>query len=145
VAGLGTSGTFMGVGRYLRCVRPDVVLASVQPDSPLHGVEGLKHMDSAIVPGIYDPSLADVDLAIGTEESYRVTRELAREEGLLVGISSGANLAGAVRVARRIDRTVTPRPVVVVVFCDGGDRYLSERFWDEREEGTLESGGPEQG
>ncbi len=134
VAGLGTSGTFMGVGRYLRGVKADVVLASVQPDSPLHGVEGLKHMASAIVPGIYDASLADIDLLVSTEEAYRVTRELAREEGLLVGISSGANLAGAVQVAQRIDRRVTPSPVVVVVFCDGGDRYLSERFWDEREE-----------
>jgi cysteine synthase B len=145
VAGLGTSGTFMGVGRYLRTVKPDVVLASVQPDSPLHGVEGLKHMNSAIVPGIYDPSLADIDLAIGTEESYRVTRELAREEGLLVGISSGANLAGAVQVARRIDRTVTPRPVVVVIFCDGGDRYLSERFWDEQEEESVDPDRAEDG
>jgi cysteine synthase B len=126
VAGLGTSGTFVGVGRRLRQAKPSVRLTSVQPDSPLHGLEGLKHMDSAIVPGIYDPTLADEDLRIGTEEAFEVTRCLARKEGLLVGISSGANLAGALRVARE-----TSNAVIVVIFCDAGDKYLSERFWDE--------------
>ncbi len=126
VAGLGTSGTFVGVGRRLRQAKPTVRLVSVQPDSPLHGLEGLKHMDSAIVPGIYDPTLADEDLRVGTEESFELVRRLARQEGLLVGISSGANLAGALRVARD-----TADAVIVVIFCDGGDRYLSERFWDE--------------
>ncbi len=126
VAGLGTSGTFVGVGRRLRQAKPTVRLVSVQPDSPLHGLEGLKHMDSAIVPGIYDPTLADEDLRVGTEESFDLVRRLARQEGLLVGISSGANLAGALRVARD-----TADAVIVVIFCDGGDRYLSERFWDE--------------
>lgn len=131
IAGLGTSGTFMGVGRFLREQAPHVRLISVQPDSPYHGLEGLKHMESAIVPGIYDPALADEDLAVSTEEAYALTRRLAREEGLLVGISSGANLAGALAVARRIDRARVPAPVLVVIFCDGGEKYLSEHFWDE--------------
>jgi S-sulfo-L-cysteine synthase (O-acetyl-L-serine-dependent) len=133
VAGLGTSGTFIGVGLRLREFKRDVVLASVQPDSPLHGLEGLKHMESAIVPGIYDPSLADEDVRVGTEESYEMTRRLAQEEGLLVGISSGANLAGALKIARK-------DAVMVVVFCDGGERYLSERFWENPPEGTLVGG-----
>jgi S-sulfo-L-cysteine synthase (O-acetyl-L-serine-dependent) len=126
VAGLGTSGTFVGVGRRLRQVKPAVRLISVQPDSPLHGLEGLKHMDSAIVPGIYDATLADQDVRVATEEAFDLTRRLARQEGLLVGISSGANLAGALRVAREVSDAV-----FVVIFCDGGDKYLSERFWDE--------------
>jgi cysteine synthase B len=133
VAGLGTSGTFIGAGRRLREFKRDVVLASVQPDSPLHGLEGLKHMESAIVPGIYDATLADEDVRVGTEESYEMTRRLAQEEGLLVGISSGANLAGALKVAGK-------DAVVVVVFCDGGERYLSERFWENPPEGTLVGG-----
>jgi len=133
VAGLGTSGTFVGTGRRLREFNAGIVLASVQPDSPLHGLEGLKHMESAIVPGIYDPSLADEDVRVGTEEAYEMTRRLAQEEGLLVGISSGANLAGAVKVA-------PAGSVVVVVFCDGGERYLSERFWENPPEGALIGG-----
>ena len=128
VAGLGTSGTFVGVGRKLREVNPAIKLISVQPDSPLHGLEGLKHMETAIVPGIYDPTLADQDLGVSTEEAFELTRRLARE-GVFVGISSGANLAGALRVARG-----TSDAVVVVVFCDGGEKYLSERLWDETEE-----------
>jgi cysteine synthase B len=129
VAGLGTSGTFIGVGRRLRDFNKNIVLASVQPDGPLHGLEGLKHMESAIVPGIYDASLADKDVRVGTEEAYDMTRRLAQEEGLLVGISSGANLAGALKVARK-------GAVMVVVFCDGGERYLSERFWENPPEGA---------
>ena len=125
VAGLGTGGTFVGVGRRLREVNPAVKLVSVQPDSPLHGLEGLKHMETAIVPGIYDPGLADEDLRVSTEEAFELTRRLAHE-GLFVGISSGANLAGALDVARRARNAV-----IVVVFCDGGEKYLSERFWDE--------------
>ncbi len=128
VAGLGTSGTFVGVGRRLRQANPSAKLISVQPDSPLHGMEGLKHMDSAIVPGIYDPTLADEDIRVSTEEAFDITRRLARQEGLLVGISSGANLAGALRIARR-----SADAVFVVIFCDSGDKYLSERFWDEGE------------
>ena len=125
VAGLGTSGTFIGAGRRLREVNSAIRLISVQPDSPLHGLEGLKHMATAIVPGIYDPALADEDIAVSTEEAFDLTRRLARE-GLFVGISSGANLAGALNVARRVTDAV-----IVVVFCDGGEKYLSERFWDD--------------
>jgi cysteine synthase B len=129
VAGLGTSGTFIGAGRRLREFNPAIKLISVQPDSPLHGLEGLKHMATAIVPGIYDSSLADEDIGVSTEEAFDLTRQLARQ-GLFVGISSGANLAGALQVARRVSDAV-----IVVVFCDGGEKYLSERFWDEREGG----------
>ena len=93
VAGLGTSGTFMGTGRRLREANPSIKLISFQPDSPLHGLEGLKHMETAIVPGIYDPSLADQDMRVSTEDAYTMVRRLAREEGLLVGISGGAALA----------------------------------------------------
>src|SRR6476620_520598 len=125
VAGLGTSGTFVGVGRRLREINPNIRLISVQPDSPLHGLEGLKHMETAIVPGIYDRRLADEDLGVTTEEAFELTRQLARH-GLFVGISSGANLAGALKVAREASNAV-----VVVVFCDGGEKYLSERFWEE--------------
>ena len=123
VAGLGTSGTFVGVARRLRESGGDVVLASVQPDGPLHGIEGLKHMDTAIVPGIYDPSLADQDVRIDTEAAIAMTRRLAREEGLLVGISSGANVVASLSIAE-------PPAVVVTVLCDGGERYLSDRMWE---------------
>ena len=125
VAGLGTSGTFVGAGRRLREFNPAIRLISVQPDSPLHGLEGLKHMATAIVPGIYDTSIADEDLGVSTEDAFDLTRRLARQ-GLFVGISSGANLAGALQVARN-----TSDAVIVVVFCDGGEKYLSERFWDD--------------
>jgi S-sulfo-L-cysteine synthase (O-acetyl-L-serine-dependent) len=125
VAGLGTSGTFIGAGRRLREFNGAIRLISVQPDSPLHGLEGLKHMATAIVPGIYDATLADEDIGVSTEEAFELTRELARQ-GIFVGISSGANLAGALQVARS-----TSDAVVVVVFCDGGEKYLSERFWDD--------------
>jgi S-sulfo-L-cysteine synthase (O-acetyl-L-serine-dependent) len=137
VAGLGTSGTFVGVSRRLREFDPAIQAISVQPDSPLHGLEGLKHMASAIVPGIYDPTLADEDIGVSTEEGYEYTRQLAAREGLLVGISSGAALAGAMCVARDVSRRATPRAgtaaTIVIVFPDGGERYLSERFWDEQE------------
>ncbi len=124
VAGLGTSGTFVGVGRRLREFTESIHLVSVQPDSPLNGIEGLKHMETAIVPGIYDPTLADEDLRVSTEEAHLLTRRLASEEGLLVGVSSGAALAAALALASRIDRGV-----IVTVFPDGGSRYLSEHFW----------------
>ncbi len=124
VAGLGTSGTFVGIGRRLRAHDAGIHLVSVQPDSPLHGVEGLKHMDSAIRPGIYDPTLADEDVRISTERAYAATRQLALEEGLLVGVSSGAALAAALDLASRIDQGV-----IVTVFPDTGTRYLTETFW----------------
>ena len=125
VAGLGTSGTFMGTGRALRKFNPAVRLISFQPDSPFHGLEGLKHMATAMVPSIYDPGLADEEIAVGTEEAHRMVRRLAREEGLMVGISSGAALAAALQVASKIERG----GVVVTVFPDGAEKYLSEAFW----------------
>lgn len=128
VAGLGTSGTFTGTGQRLRAARPDVRLVSVQPDSPLHGIEGLKHMATAIVPGIYDPALADEDLRVSTEAAWEMTRQLARREGLLVGVSSGAALVAAVEVAARLEQAV-----IVTIFPDGGSRYLSDALWDAAE------------
>jgi cysteine synthase B len=125
VAGLGTSGTFIGTGRRLRDEKPSVRLISMQPDSPLHGIEGLKHMASAIVPGIYDPSLADENLAVSTEDAYECVRRMASEEGVLAGISSGAALAACLRVAERVGSGV-----FVTVFPDAADKYLSERFWE---------------
>jgi S-sulfo-L-cysteine synthase (O-acetyl-L-serine-dependent) len=135
VAGLGTSGTFVGTGRFLKERRPGIQLVSVQPDAPLHGLEGLKHMESAIVPPIYDPSLADIDMRVSTEESYELTRCLALQEGLLVGISSGAALAAALRVADTVEEGV-----VVTIFSDGGEKYLSERFWEQPAEGCTVGG-----
>jgi cysteine synthase B len=135
VAALGTSGTFMGTGRYLRERVSGVRLISVQPDAALHGLEGLKHMESAIVPGIYDAGFADLDLRVGTEDAYECTRRLAVEEGLLVGISSGAALAAALQMADGLDAGV-----IVMIFCDGGEKYLSERFWEEPAEGSLIGG-----
>ena len=126
VAGLGTSGTFVGVSRRLREYNPGIHLVSVQPDSPLNGIEGLKHMETAILPGIYDPSLADEDVRITTERAQALTRRLAAEEGLLVGVSSGAALAASLDLASRISEGL-----IVTIFPDSGTRYLSERFWSE--------------
>src|SRR5581483_1840181 len=126
VAGLGTSGTFIGTGRRLRRFNPAIKLISFQPDSPLHGLEGLKHKASAIVPGIYDPTLADEHLPVATETAYTMVKRLAREEGLLVGISSGAALAAMLDVAHRTDRGI-----VVTVFPDGAEKYLTEPFWTQ--------------
>ncbi|HUF38509.1 MAG TPA: cysteine synthase family protein [Anaerolineales bacterium] len=125
VAGLGTAGTMTGAGRYLLAHVPGVRLASFQPDSPFHGLEGLKHMESAIVPGIYDPGLVDEDISVRTEDAHEMTRRLAREEGLFVGISSGAALVAALAVARDLERGV-----VVTVFPDAGYKYLSDRLWE---------------
>ena len=127
LAGLGTAGTFTGVGRRLREYNPAVRLVSMQPDSPLHGLEGMKHMGTAIVPGIYDPALADEAVEVATEDAPEMTRRLAREEGLFVGVSSGANVHAALRLARAL----APGSVVVTILCDGGGKYLSDRFWDE--------------
>jgi S-sulfo-L-cysteine synthase (O-acetyl-L-serine-dependent) len=124
VAGLGTSGTFVGTGRRLRRFNPAIRLISFQPEGPFHGLEGLKHMESAIVPAIYDPSLADADLRIETERAYRMVRRLAREEGLLAGISSGAAVAAMLDVAKTIDRGI-----IVTVFPDGAEKYLNDSFW----------------
>ncbi len=124
-AGLGTGGTFVGVSRYLSRMSPVTRRVSVEPDGPFHGVEGLKHMASAIVPAVFDPSFAHLRLEVATEEAQDMVRRLAREEGLLVGVSSGAALAGALKAARETDART-----VVAVFPDGGERYLSERFWE---------------
>ncbi len=127
VAGLGTSGTFIGTARKLKELNPKIRCISFQPDSPFHGLEGMKHMATAIVPGIYDPSVADEDLAISTEESYAMTLWLAQNEGLLVGVSSGAAMVAALQVAKQ-----ARSGVIVAIFPDSGDKYLSERFWDEK-------------
>ena len=124
VAGLGTSGTFIGTGRRLRAFRRDIKLISVQPESPLNGIEGLKHMETAIRPGIYDESLADEDVRVSTERAYALTRQLATTEGLLVGVSSGAALAASLDLASRIREGV-----IVTIFPDSGTRYLTEAFW----------------
>jgi len=124
VAGLGTSGTFVGTGRRLRKFNPSIKLISFQPDSPFHGLEGLKHMETAIVPGIYDPTLADADLRVSTERSYEMVRRLAREMGLMAGISSGAAVAAMLDVAKDLKHAV-----VVTVFPDGAEKYLNETFW----------------
>jgi cysteine synthase B len=128
VAGLGTSGTFIGTARRLKELNPNICCVSFQPDSAFHGLEGMKHMATAIVPRIYDLAVADDDLGISTEEAYAMTVRLARDEGLLVGISSGAALAAMLKVAARIRRGV-----IVTIFSDGGSKYLSEHFWDDAE------------
>jgi len=127
VAGLGTSGTFMGTTRRLREIKPRVQAISVQPDGPLHGIEGLKHMATSIVPGIYDEREADADLRVATEDAHAMTRRLAGEMGLFAGVSSGAAAVAAARVA-----AASPGAIVVTIFPDGGARYLSEPFWEER-------------
>jgi len=129
VSMLGTSGTFMGTARRLKELNPQVRCISLQPDSSFHGIEGAKHMASAIVPSIYDSALADADLGISTEAAYAMCRRLARDEGLLVGISSGAAVAGSLQVARELKNK--ERSVIVAILPDSGDKYLSERFWEE--------------
>jgi len=124
VAGLGTSGTFVGTGRRLRKFNPSIKLISFQPESPFHGLEGLKHMETAIVPGIYDPSLADENLKVSTEKAYEMVLRLARRMGLMAGISSGAAVAVMLDVAKRLDRGI-----VVTIFPDGAEEYLNETFW----------------
>jgi cysteine synthase B len=126
---LGTSGTFMGTARRLKELNPHVRCISLQPDSAFHGIEGTKHMASAIVPKIYDPKLADEDLEIATEDAYRMAKHLAREEGLLVGVSAAAAVVGSLRVAQ--GRKKGQPTVIVTILCDSGDKYLSERFWEE--------------
>ncbi len=119
VAGLGTSGTFVGTTRRLKELKPSLRAISMQPDSPFHGLEGLKHMATALVPGIYDPGLADESVEVTTEDGQEMTRRLAQEEGLLVGTSSGANVFAALRLAR----SLPAGSVVVTVLCDGAERY----------------------
>jgi len=128
VAGLGTTGTFVGVTRYLKMKSNAVVCVSMQPEGPMHGLEGMKHMGSQMVPPIYDPTLADAELTVATEDAYAMCRRLAREEGVFVGPSSGANVVAALRVA---GEARSGPAVVVTILCDGGSRYLSETFWRE--------------
>jgi S-sulfo-L-cysteine synthase (O-acetyl-L-serine-dependent) len=126
VAGLGTSGTFVGTAWRLKEYNPEIKVISFEPDSPFHGLEGMKHMASALVPEIYDPMIADENLGASTEEAYEMVKRLAREEGILVGLSAGAAVATSLRVARELESGV-----VVTVLPDGADKYLSESFWEE--------------
>ena len=127
VAGLGTTGTFVGTSRRLKEFNPEIQAISMQPDSPLHGLEGMKHLETAIVPGIYDANIADENTQVATEDAQAMTRRLAREEGLFVGVSAGANVFAAIRLAQ----TLKGKAVIVTILCDGGAKYLSENFWDE--------------
>ncbi len=129
VAGLGTSGTFVGTTRRLRELNPKIRCISLQPDGPFHGLEGWKHMETALVPSIYDATLADENLEVSTEDSYKFVKRIAREEGLLVSPSAAAALAGCFKVAKSISRD--QHAVIVTVFADSASKYLSERFWDE--------------
>lgn len=127
VAGLGTTGTFVGTSRRLKEFSPDVQAISIQPESPMHGLEGMKHLGTAIVPGIYDPTVADDNQIVSTEEAQAMTRRLSLEEGLFVGPSSGANVFAAVRLAEQL----RGEAVVVTILCDGGGKYMHEEFWNE--------------
>ena len=128
VAGMGTSGTFVGVSRRLKEYNPRVLCLAVQPDSPFHGIEGTKHMASTIRPGIFDESLVDDCLQVSTEQAYAMTRRLAAEEGILAGVSSGCNVYAALRLAE----SLPPGATVVTVLCDSGDRYIFDAFWGKR-------------
>lgn len=127
IAGLGTTGTFTGTTRRLKEFNPFLQAISMQPNSPLHGLEGLKHLETAIVPGIYDAKLADKNVEVETEDAQAMTRRLAREEGLFVGVSSSANVFAALQLAREIQKDA----VIVTILCDGGGKYLNEDFWNE--------------
>ena len=129
VAGLGTSGTFVGTTRRLKELNPAIRCISLQPDAAFHGLEGWKHMATAIVPAIYDPTLADANLEVGTEEAYRLVKRAAREEGLLLSPSAAAALEGCFQVASKLG--ADEHAVIVTIFPDSGSKYLSERFWDE--------------
>ena len=132
IAGVGTSGTFMGVTRRMRKDAPGVQCFSMQPSTGFHGLEGLKHMATAIVPAIYDPTLADGNLEVDTEDAHAMVLRVAREEGVLVGISSGANLVAARKLGRRLVQAGEPA-LIVTMLCDGADKYLSEEFWLEQD------------
>ena len=130
VAGLGTSGTFMGVIRRLKELNPAIQGIAMQPESPFHGLEGLKHMGTSIVPAIYDSRLADRTVGVETEAAYAMAKRLAREEGLLVGISAAAAVAASVKIAQE-EAAAGRRAVIVTVLPDSGEKYLTERFWEE--------------
>jgi len=131
VSMLGTSGTFVGTTRRLKELNPAVRCVSLQPDSSFHGIEGAKHMASAIVPKIYDSSLADQNIEIATEDAYAMARRLSRTAGLLVGISAAAAVVGSLKVATSLSLRREQEAVIVTILCDSGDKYLSERFWTE--------------
>ncbi len=131
VSMLGTSGTFTGTTRRLKELNPQVQCVSLQPDSSFHGIEGAKHMPSAMVPKIYDPALADRNLEIATEDAYAMARQLSRGAGLLVGISAAAAIAGCLKIARELPARDGEEVVIVTILCDSGEKYLSERFWTE--------------
>src|SRR6202142_509340 len=131
VAMLGTSGTFVGTTRRLKELNPAVKCISLQPDSSFHGIEGAKHMASAIVPKIYDATLADQNLEISTEDAYAMARQIARENGLLLGIAAAAGIFGSLKIARDLQLKRNQEAVIVTILCDSGDKYLSERFWTE--------------
>ena len=130
VAGLGTSGTFMGVTRRLREFNPSIQCISMQPDSAFNGLEGLKHMATAIVPSIYDPTLADENIDLETERAYAMCLRLARRSGLLVGVSAGGAAAAALQIAER-QHAAGREAVIVTILCDSAEKYMSERFWQE--------------
>ena len=130
VAGLGTSGTFMGTTRRLKELNPKIQCISMQPDSPFNGFEGLKHMATAIVPPIYDPNLADVSILMETERAYAMAKELGRKDGLLVGVSAAGAVAASLQIAEQEARAGR-EAVIVTILCDSADKYLSERFWRE--------------
>jgi cysteine synthase B len=128
---LGTSGTFMGTTRRLKELNPAIRCISLQPDSSFHGIEGAKHMATAIVPKIYDPALADDNIEIATEDAYAIARRVARENGLLLGISAAAGILGSLKICEQLQLGEERQAVVVTILCDSGDKYLSERFWTE--------------
>lgn len=125
IAGMGTSGTFTGTSRRLKELNPSIKAIAMQPDSPLHGLEGMKHLATTIRPGIYDESLADSQIDVATEDAQLTALRLAREEGLFVGISSGANVCAALQLAS----SLPPGSMVVTILCDNGFRYLSDELW----------------
>jgi len=132
VSMLGTSGTFVGTTRRLKELNPRIQCISLQPDSSFHGIEGAKHMPTALVPQIYDPTLADQNLEISTEDSYAMARQLSRGAGLLVGISAAAAVVGCLTIARELPKKKDHEAVIVTILCDSGEKYLSERFWTEQ-------------
>jgi S-sulfo-L-cysteine synthase (O-acetyl-L-serine-dependent) len=130
VSMLGTSGTFIGTTRRLKELNPQVQCISLQPDSSFHGIEGAKHMPSAIVPKIYDPEVADRNIEIATEDAYAMARHMSRGAGLLVGISAAAAVVGCLKIAGELP--ANEEAVIVTILCDSGEKYLSERFWNEK-------------
>jgi S-sulfo-L-cysteine synthase (O-acetyl-L-serine-dependent) len=130
VAGLGTSGTFVGTSTRLKELNPEIRVVSFEPDGAFHGLEGMKHMGSAIVPPIYDPTIADENRATATEDAYDMVKRVAREEGILIGISAGAAVATALQVAREMEAS-GETGTVVTILCDGADKYLSDNFWED--------------